>query len=92
MKFTYALMAGALACGLAVSPVSAQDDKGVKDDLKTAGKATGRAAKKTGKKVKKGTEKGAKKVADVTEKGVHKAADATAKGATKVKDKTDDKK
>ena len=35
MKFTYALMAGALACGLAITPLPAQDDKGVKDDLKS---------------------------------------------------------
>jgi hypothetical protein len=77
MKFTYALVAGALACGLVISPIQAQDDKGVKEDVKDAGNATGRAAKKTGKKIKKGS----KKV-------VNKAAEGTEKGAAKVKDKT----
>ena len=81
MKRNYALFVGALACGLAVSPLPAHEDKGVKDDLKQAGKATGHAAKKTAKTVKKGTQK-----------GLNKAAAATEKGAAKMKDKTDDKK
>jgi hypothetical protein len=81
MKLKYALMAGALACGISVTPMMGQNpdqDKGVKDDVKDAGKATGRAAKKTGRKIKKGTKK-----------GVNKAAEGTEKGADKVRQKTE---
>ena len=110
MRLKYALTVGALACGLVGVPAPAQtkdrpksdrakNEQGIVDDLKDAGKATGRAAKKTGKKVKHGAEKvadetvdGTKKVvkkgAEVTEKGVHEGAKATEKGAEKVRKET----
>jgi len=68
---------GCALVGLFSSLTFAADDKPIKDDVKDAANATGRAAKKTGKKVKRGT----KKV-------VNKAAEGTEKGADKVRQKT----
>jgi len=58
----------------------AQSDSGMKQDVKNAGRDTGRAAKKGAKKVKKGTKKGG-----------HTGAKKTREGANKVEDKTDNK-
>ncbi len=79
MKLSYILTVGALACGLTGITASAQTkrDQSIGEDLKEAGKDTGRAAKKTGKKVKHGTKK-----------AVNKAAEGTEKGADKVRQKT----
>ncbi len=83
MSFKSMIAVGALSCGLAGVPAMAGGQDPVKknqsigDDLKDAGKDTGRAAKKSGKKIKRGS----KKV-------VNKAAEGTEKGAAKVRDKT----
>jgi hypothetical protein len=68
---------GCTLAGLFSVLTFAADDKPIKDDVKDAANATGRAAKKTGRKVKHGT----KKV-------VNKAAEGTEKGANKVRQKT----
>lgn len=47
---------------------AAAQDKGVKQDVKTAADSTGKAVKKTGKEIGKGTKKAAKATADTTEK------------------------
>jgi len=73
------LIAAALTIGS--SAAFAQQNSGVKQDVKDAGKATGNAAKKTGKVVKK-----------TTKKVVHAGAKTTEKGAAKVEKKTSDKK
>jgi hypothetical protein len=94
-RFNHLLLAG--FCALALIPVmSAQD---AKDDVKEAGKATKRAAKKTGAAVKDGTEDAAEatghaakktghKIKKGTKKVVHGAASETEEGAAKVKEKT----
>jgi hypothetical protein len=56
---------------------STPSDQGAKGDIKEAGHATGRAAKKT-----------AHKTKQETKKAVHKGARQTRKGAQKVEDKT----
>lgn len=67
------LAAATLSMGMAF----AQNDTGVKQDVKEAGQATGRAAKKTGRKIKKGTKK-----------AINKSAGAVENGADKVRTKT----
>jgi predicted small secreted protein len=77
------LMSWVIAAALVAGSGSAwaqNNNNGVKEDIKDAGKATGNAAKKTGKAIKKGTTK-----------VVHKSAKATKKGAEKVEDKTQKK-
>ena len=94
-RFQYLLLAG--LCAFALTTVMTAQD--AKDDLKEAGKATKRAAKKTGHAVKEGTEDAAeatghaakktgRKFKRGTKKVVHGAASETEKGAAKVKDKT----
>jgi hypothetical protein len=83
MKLNYILTVGALACGLTGVPGMAQTgatkkDQSVGQDLKDAGKDTGRAAKKVGHKVKR-----------TSRKAVNKAARGTEKGADKVRQKTE---
>ena len=73
------IVVGALAFG-SIPARAQQKDTPVKDDVKQAGKSTGRAAKNTGKAVKK-----------QTKKVVHGAAKATRKGAQKVEGKTEKK-
>jgi hypothetical protein len=63
--------------GLSVAQSSTPSDQGAKSDVKEAGQATGRAAKKTARKSKR-----------ETKKAVHKGARETHKGVQKVEDKT----
>ena len=66
--------------GIALSQSDTQaqtSDQGVKSDVKDAGHATGRAAKKTARKTKR-----------TAKKGTHAAARKTRQGAEKVEDKT----
>jgi len=75
------LLGGMLAAGSMGSALAQENkDKGAKEDVKEAGKATGQAAKKTGSAIKKGT----KKV-------VHAGAKKTRQGAGAVEQKTDKK-
>ncbi len=79
MKIVKRSLALLLACCIPVGIALAQTDSnsGVKDDIKSAGSHTKKAAKKTARATKKGTKK-------VT----HKAAHKTKQGADKVEDKT----
>ena len=77
MKTIAVAFFGLFLAGIGTGSAWGQSDQSIKGDLKDAGKATGRAAKKTGSKVKKGTQK-----------AVNKAAEKTEDGAAKVKDKT----
>lgn len=86
-RFSVLLLSALGVVSIAGARPVAQDNS-IKQDVKDAGKDTGKAAKKTGKDIKKGTKKAAKATAKGTKKGVHKAASATADGADKVKDKT----
>ena len=84
---------------LCARPDHRHDWAGFKDDVKEAGRATKRAAKKTGHAVKEGTEDAAeatghaarktgRKAKRGTKKVVHGAASETEEGAAKVKEKT----
>ena len=61
---------------------------GVKHDLKTAGRATKNAAKKTGHETAAVTRKGASKTKRTTKRIVHKGARKTRRTSTKVEHKT----
>ena len=74
---TMGVMSLALSAQTSSTATTAQQDTGVKQDMKTAGHATKRATQKT-----------AHTVAHTTKKGVHKAAHATRKGAAKTEQKT----
>ena len=85
------LLAAFGAISLAAAPLaqSDQNNDSAKQDMKDAGHATKKAAKKTGKGIKDGTKKAAKKTKHGVKKGTNKAASATEKGADKVEQKTD---
>jgi hypothetical protein len=85
------LMAAFGAISLAAAPVAQNDQNNdsAKQDMKEAGHATKKAAKKTGKGVKDGTKKAAKKTKHGVKKGTNKAANEVEKGADKVERKTD---
>ncbi|HEX6907157.1 MAG TPA: hypothetical protein VF154_11155 [Terriglobales bacterium] len=61
---------------------------GIKQDMKTAGRATGNAAKKTGHKTASATRKGYHKTKRATKRVVHKGARKTRRASTKVEHKT----
>ncbi len=61
---------------------------GIKQDMKTAGRATENAAKKTGRKTAHVTRKGASKTKRTTKRIVHKGAKKTRHASTKVEHKT----
>jgi hypothetical protein len=63
-------------------------DTGVKHDLKTAGRATKNAAKKTGRKTESVTRTGVSKTKRTTKRIVHKGAKKTRRTSTKVEHKT----
>jgi hypothetical protein len=74
MKRIQSLIVGLV---LACSCVTVSFAQSAGDDMKEAGKATKKAAKKTGSAVKKGSKKAANKTAEKTEEGAAKVKDAT---------------
>ena len=75
MIITRALLALAVVACLSMPASFAQ--QGAKEDIKDAGSATKKAAKKTGSAIKKGTKKAVNKSADVVEGGAEKVKDKT---------------
>lgn len=72
-------MTKAIGILIACSFMTASAQEGIKDDLKTAGKATGDAVKKTGQKVTEGTSKAAGATVDAVKKGAEKTSSAVKK-------------
>jgi hypothetical protein len=87
-----ALLSLAVALGTAAwgqsDASTTSPNTGIKQDMKTAGRATENAAKKTGHKTASATRTGYHKTKHATKRVVHKGAKKTRHAATKVEHKT----
>ena len=87
-----AILSAAVALGTAAWAQSdtstTTPNTGVKHDLKTAGRATSNAAKKTGHRTASATRRGVRKTKRTSKRVVHKGAHKTRRTSTKVERKT----